>query len=284
MTDDHRARECRRPDRPRRSSWPRSARPASTPTSDLDRRPGLEARYRGIIDRLPAVIYIDGVGEDDTMVDVEPRHRDLLGMTREEWLATPRLASTSMHPDDRDRVVAASERTVETGEPFRTSTERSIATGARSGSARKRSASDDETATRVLARPDARRHRRSSARERSSTRPHEVRGAGRADPGDRLHRHRRRAHDHDVREPTDRGAARRSRPQEYIDDPELWARMLHPDDRDATIETYLRGRRSGEPFTFEYRLIGRDGRVVWFRDSRDRAATTPRARRRSSRA
>ena len=27
------------------------------------------------------------------------------------------------------------------------------------------------------------------------------------------------------------------------------------------------GRESGEPFTFEYRLIARDGRVVWFRDS-----------------
>ena len=31
--------------------------------------------------------------------------------------------------------------------------------------------------------------------------------------------------------------------------------------------TYLRGRESGDPFVFEYRLIARDGRTVWFRDS-----------------
>src|SRR5262245_19010794 len=56
-------------------------------------------------------------------------------------------------------------------------------------------------------------------------------------------------------------------PQEYIDDPELWSKMLHPDDRPEAVETYLRGRESGEPFVFEYRLIAHDGTVVWFRDS-----------------
>jgi len=55
--------------------------------------------------------------------------------------------------------------------------------------------------------------------------------------------------------------------QEYMDDPDLWARMLHPDDRAAAVETYTRGREAGRPFTYEYRLIARDGRVVWFRDS-----------------
>jgi diguanylate cyclase (GGDEF)-like protein/PAS domain S-box-containing protein len=56
-------------------------------------------------------------------------------------------------------------------------------------------------------------------------------------------------------------------PQEYLDDPELWTKHLHEDDRDEALSTYLRGRESGEPFTFEYRLIARDGRAVWFRDS-----------------
>ena len=50
-------------------------------------------------------------------------------------------------------------------------------------------------------------------------------------------------------------------------DPGLWAQMLHPDDRDDAIETYLRGRELGEPFVYEYRLVARDGRVLWFRDS-----------------
>jgi diguanylate cyclase (GGDEF)-like protein/PAS domain S-box-containing protein len=56
-------------------------------------------------------------------------------------------------------------------------------------------------------------------------------------------------------------------PREYIDDPDLWTRHLHPDDRERALATYEAGRESGEPFTFEYRLIARDGRPVWFRDS-----------------
>ncbi|MGZ4146069.1 MAG: putative bifunctional diguanylate cyclase/phosphodiesterase [Actinomycetota bacterium] len=56
-------------------------------------------------------------------------------------------------------------------------------------------------------------------------------------------------------------------PDEYTSDPHVWTRHLHPEDRDRALEEYLRGRESGEPFTYEYRLIAKDGRVVWFRDS-----------------
>ena len=54
---------------------------------------------------------------------------------------------------------------------------------------------------------------------------------------------------------------------DYVGDPGLWARMLHPDDRAQAVETYLRGRETGQPFVYEYRLVARDGRVLWFRDS-----------------
>ena len=64
------------------------------------------------------------------------------------------------------------------------------------------------------------------------------------------------------------------RPEEYIADPELWSKLLHQDDRDQALHTYLQGRASGEPFTFEYRMIARDGRVVWFRDERGRGGAT----------
>ena len=56
-------------------------------------------------------------------------------------------------------------------------------------------------------------------------------------------------------------------PEEYIADPDLWAKQLHPDDKAQALQSYLQGRTSGEPFSFEYRLLARDGRVVWFRDS-----------------
>ena len=37
--------------------------------------------------------------------------------------------------------------------------------------------------------------------------------------------------------------------------------MLHPDDRDRAIEEVDRGIESGEPYTVEYRMVARDGRV-----------------------
>jgi diguanylate cyclase (GGDEF)-like protein/PAS domain S-box-containing protein len=55
-------------------------------------------------------------------------------------------------------------------------------------------------------------------------------------------------------------------PEEWCADPDLWYRHLHEDDRVQTREAYLRARDAGEPFSEEYRMVARDGRVVWFRD------------------
>ncbi len=55
-------------------------------------------------------------------------------------------------------------------------------------------------------------------------------------------------------------------PEEYLADPHHWYRHLDPADRQRALDEYVRGRESGRPFTFEYRLIAQDGRVVWIRD------------------
>jgi two-component system sensor histidine kinase UhpB len=55
-------------------------------------------------------------------------------------------------------------------------------------------------------------------------------------------------------------------PEEWSGDSSLWFNQLHPDDRDAAIAAHRRTNQSGERFLQEYRLLARDGRVVWFRD------------------
>jgi diguanylate cyclase (GGDEF)-like protein/PAS domain S-box-containing protein len=55
-------------------------------------------------------------------------------------------------------------------------------------------------------------------------------------------------------------------PEEWCTDPDLWYRHLHEDDREKTRDAYLRARDAGEPFSEEYRMVARDGRIVWFRD------------------
>ena len=55
-------------------------------------------------------------------------------------------------------------------------------------------------------------------------------------------------------------------PEEWTTDPELWVKLLHPEDRESVLTESARTNATGDPFTSEYRLIARDGRTVWLRD------------------
>ena len=54
--------------------------------------------------------------------------------------------------------------------------------------------------------------------------------------------------------------------EEWRDEPDLFVRTLHPDDRDRVLAAHMRTHRTHEPLSLEYRLIARDGAVVWVRD------------------
>ena len=57
-------------------------------------------------------------------------------------------------------------------------------------------------------------------------------------------------------------------PQEWLDDPGLWGRQLHPEDaaRVHLADAASSEATAGHPVTCEYRMFHRDGRVVWVRD------------------
>ena len=54
--------------------------------------------------------------------------------------------------------------------------------------------------------------------------------------------------------------------EEWMADPELWPRLLHPDDRARALAENIRHNETGEPYRLEYRMIHRDGHVVWVYD------------------
>ena len=54
--------------------------------------------------------------------------------------------------------------------------------------------------------------------------------------------------------------------EEWTADPTLWARRIHPEDRDRVLEEEERDAVMGVPLASEYRMITKDGRVVWVRD------------------
>jgi PAS domain S-box-containing protein/putative nucleotidyltransferase with HDIG domain len=54
--------------------------------------------------------------------------------------------------------------------------------------------------------------------------------------------------------------------EEWMADPDLWKKLLHPEDRAAIIEKHLHTNKTGESFVADYRLISREGREVWIHD------------------
>ena len=55
-------------------------------------------------------------------------------------------------------------------------------------------------------------------------------------------------------------------PEEWLTDPDLFVRALHPDDRERVLAAHARTHATHERLSVEYRLVARDGRIVWVRD------------------
>ena len=49
----------------------------------------------------------------------------------------------------------------------------------------------------------------------------------------------------------------------WTEDDELWARRLHPDDRERVLAAERSTYEQATPYEGEFRMIAADGRVVW---------------------
>jgi PAS domain S-box-containing protein len=54
-------------------------------------------------------------------------------------------------------------------------------------------------------------------------------------------------------------------PAEWMEQPDLFAKLLHPEDRERVLAG-LENVANGTPVRMDYRLLARDGRAVWVRD------------------
>jgi PAS domain S-box-containing protein len=81
--------------------------------------PGVEDRYRILVEQIPAVVfmaYLDrGIGE----AYVSPQIEAILGFTQEEWLNDPVRWYRQIHPDDKGRWSVEAAQMVLTGRPLR---------------------------------------------------------------------------------------------------------------------------------------------------------------------
>jgi diguanylate cyclase (GGDEF)-like protein/PAS domain S-box-containing protein len=66
-----------------------------------------ETRYRALVEHLPLITYVDALDDASSNIYTSPQVYDLLGYTVEEWQTDPELFVTTLHPEDRERVLAA---------------------------------------------------------------------------------------------------------------------------------------------------------------------------------
>jgi diguanylate cyclase (GGDEF)-like protein/PAS domain S-box-containing protein len=55
-------------------------------------------------------------------------------------------------------------------------------------------------------------------------------------------------------------------PEAFLEDHELWPRLIHPDDHDAAIAAYADHWSTERPLRADYRMLARDGSIVWIHD------------------
>ena len=98
-------------------------------TDEIDEREGAgpwterlqhtdEARYRTLVENLPAVIYQVAPDDDRRTIYVSGHVETALGYSRDEWLGQPDIWMELLHPDDREQTLAAHDLHNETGRPW----------------------------------------------------------------------------------------------------------------------------------------------------------------------
>ncbi|MEO8293245.1 MAG: PAS domain-containing protein [Actinomycetota bacterium] len=223
-----------------------------------------ESRFRRVVERLPAIVYIQSAGGADEqpgrMVYVSPQVREIMGASPEEWVADPEGWSRRIHPEDEVRVRAEFARSSLAAEPF--------------------------SADYRMVRPDGREvwfHDEAVLVTDEQGAPvfwqgilYDVTGQREAESraADAQARYRALVEHTPAITYIDApdGPATTMyispqtteilgyTPQEWYDDPRLWSKIVHPED-DNRNERVEAGTHSSE-----YRMIAKDGRIVWVHD------------------
>jgi PAS domain S-box-containing protein len=55
-------------------------------------------------------------------------------------------------------------------------------------------------------------------------------------------------------------------PDEWASEPDFFSQVLHPEDRDRVLGAFARAHETHEPLQIEYRIVAKDGRVIWIQD------------------
>ncbi len=74
-----------------------------------------EARYRTLVEQIPAIVYTADYGEHGRWSYVSPQIERILAYAPDEWVSNPSMWFDRLHPDDRDRALEDERRSRSTG-------------------------------------------------------------------------------------------------------------------------------------------------------------------------
>jgi PAS domain S-box-containing protein len=241
-----------------------------TAEREADARELAEMRFRALVENMPAVTYTWDPREPAGTIPppyVSPQVEAILGFSAERWGADPKLWIEQIHPEDRARVLEASDRADRSGEPFRieyrhVKPDGSVIWVREEAIVVERDAAGHPSLVQGLMVDVT---ERKSAEERLSEAEERYRSLVEHLPVvTYLDDHR------DDPPPRYISPGIESllgySPAEWLEDPAIWDRVVHPDDRERALAEIRASEASGEPRSTEYRMIAKDGRIVWVHD------------------
>jgi PAS domain S-box-containing protein len=225
-----------------------------------------EQKHRALVETIPAIVYVDAADALSSTLYISPQVESVLGYTAEEWKADPELCSKIIHPEDRAWVAAETERVTDAkgewraeyrmiAKDGRTVWIHDVATLVRDDSGHPafwQGVLLDITEGRQA--EEALRAAEKKYRALVEGIPAVVYLAEFGTSGPWRYVSPR------IEEVLGYS------PEEWMADPDLWYQRIHPEDRQIAAVTEAHTRTTGEPLGVEYRMIAKDGRVVWVRD------------------
>ncbi|HTP02227.1 MAG TPA: PAS domain-containing protein [Anaerolineales bacterium] len=224
-----------------------------------------EARYRLLVEHMPAITYVIAPTPPYQTLYISPHVEQLLGFHPDEWYADPDLWQERLHPDDRQRVLEEDRLSRAEKRAF-VAEYRILARDGRvvwlhdethhiaePGLPPFSQGIEFDISQRMQA-EHALRDAEASYRSLVEQLPMVVYVNPAGDAG------------HTVYVSPQVEAVFGYTPREWLADPSFWLTTVHPDDRARVLAEVERVNASGTPFDMEYRMLARDGRLLWIRD------------------
>ena len=229
-----------------------------------------ESMFRVTVEHLPAVVYREAPDANLDSFYIGPQIETVFGYTPQQWRDTDGFWIDHLHDDDRGRVVEANRRSNETKQPFSEEYRFRRADGTFAwihDDARfvEGQGADDWWQGFMLditERKEAEQQLREAEEKFRTIVEHNpaVIYTQEFDPSDPGASHTTYI---SPRQPEMLGYT----VEEVLSDGTLWTKMLHPEDRERVLAADLESNTGAtDHFTMAYRMIAKDGRIVWVQD------------------